>query len=167
MQIGDRPWAHASAIAACGLPNEWGSPPGKADNNHNHGKKPCRAHAGLAQSPLRDRASNFPYFSRVVRFDIDEKAMTVAQNWTYQPMYGNTALYSAAMSDADWQPNGNVLVASGTLSSARPVPGWAQIVEVTSDGETVFELNVIDSPTAYTTFDADRIPDLRTMTWAD
>jgi len=104
-----------------------------------------------------------PYYSRVVRFNIDEQAMTVAQDWTYQPMADHSALYSMAMSDADWLPNGNVLVASGTLTNSRPAPGWGQIVEVTEDGDTVFELNVIDSPTAYTVFDADRIPDLRTM----
>jgi hypothetical protein len=75
---------------------------------------------------------------------------------------GTTELYSSAMSDADWLPNGNVLVASGTLVNTRTLPGWAQIVEVTSEGETVFDLDVLDT-TAGTTFDADRIPDIRTM----
>lgn len=99
-------------------------------------------------------------YSRAVRYAIDEHAMTVAQLWSYRPTFRNVSLYSSAMSDADWQPNGNVLVASGTLWSRLDPPGWAQIVEVSEDGETLFELNVVESPLG-TTFDADRIPDIR------
>jgi hypothetical protein len=104
-----------------------------------------------------------PYHSRVVRFAIDEVAMTVEQQWTYFPKSGNDLLYSYAMSDADLQANGNVLIASGTLTSLRANPGWAQIIEVTDAGDPVFELNVVDAPQDATTFDADRIPDIRYM----
>jgi len=109
---------------------------------------------------------NPPYFSRAVRFSIDEAAMTISQTWAYEPKLDGSLLYSSAMSDADWQPNGNVLIASGALMSTRESPGWAQIVEVTEAGEPVFELHVMD--TAYgTTFDADRIPDIRFLPGID
>lgn len=107
---------------------------------------------------------NPPYYSRAVRFAIDEEAMTVEQLWVYQPRAGTASIFSSGMSDADLLPNGNVLIDSGGVASPRNTSGWSQIIEVTDSGESVFELDVLDSPRELTTFDADRIADIRHMT---
>ncbi len=115
---------------------------------------------GVYRAPAY-QTPRLPFYSRAVRFAIDEKLMTATQVWSYQPTWGAVPLFAEAMSDADRLPNGNVLIASGTLTSQRTRPGWAQILEVTNEGDVVFELAVIDSPMPATTFDADRIPDIR------
>jgi arylsulfate sulfotransferase len=102
--------------------------------------------------------------SRAVKYAIDEQQMTVTQAWSYEPSSNGGHLFSSAMSDADrLRSTGNELIASGSLQRAGNLPGWAQILEVTEDGTSVFELNVLDSPETLTVFGVNRIPDIRAM----
>ncbi|MBN1610318.1 MAG: aryl-sulfate sulfotransferase [Polyangiaceae bacterium] len=119
-------------------------------DNHNHG---ASAFNGSGRA-----------VSRAVKYAIDEEQMTVAQAWSYEPLASGKSLFSQAMSDADWLGStGNELIASGSLERSSDPPGWAQILEVTEDGTSVFELNVLDSPDTLTVFGASRIPDIRYM----
>ena len=106
-------------------------------------------------------------FSRAVRFAIDEASMEVSQTWSYWPTTEEGQVYAVAMGDADFQPEtNNTLVVSGTLVTAdTPSRVWVQLLEVTEDGTPVFEVDITAQPESSeqnaTTFEADRIPDIR------
>ena len=108
-------------------------------------------------------------FSRAVRYGIDEDAMTVSQAFAYWPLVGGSRTWANAMGDADLQPETeNTLIVSGTLQTdGSPSTVWGQLLEVTDDGTPVFELNVSAGPgdpqVNTSTFEADRIPDIRFM----
>jgi arylsulfate sulfotransferase len=61
-----------------------------------------RASPFTGQEPL----DNTEAFSRVVEYTVDEVARTVTQNWELRL---DPFVFSRAMGDADWLPNGNVL----------------------------------------------------------
>lgn len=108
-------------------------------------------------------------FSRAVRYTIDESSMTVSQAWSHWPLANGARTWANAMGDADLEPEtGNTLIVSGTLqTSGTPSTVWGQLLEVTEGGTPVFELDISaqpdDSQVNTSTFEADRIPDIRFM----
>ena len=108
-----------------------------------------------------------PFYSRAVRYTVDDDAMTVEQTWSYGSATGPEHFYSWRMSDADWQAGtGNMLIVSGALrTETTPDYEYIQVLELTEDGTPVFDLLVRDepgpSPTGHTAFEGERIADLR------
>ncbi len=101
-------------------------------------------------------------YSRAVLFSVDEEEMTVEQIWSFGESSGSDAFYSSAMGDADWQPTeGNVLICKGLLRGENG--SYSQIVEVSEEGEILFELTVqeADGSSNYAMHRARRIPDIR------
>jgi len=103
--------------------------------------------------------------SRAVRFAIDEEAMTVSQTFSHTPIADGEPAYANAMGDADLQPEtGNTLITSGTLQTSEGRV-WGQLLEVSEDTTPVFELTIRGAPDSSlpntSTFEADRIPDIR------
>lgn len=105
---------------------------------------------------------NPPYYSRAVRYLIDEQQRTVTQAWSYGAQSGPDSFFSSHLSDADLQPTtGNVLITAGALDAPSP---HVRIVEVSAAGMPVFDLEIHGTPQSCpdcTSFGADRIPDLR------
>ena len=112
--------------------------------------------------------------SRVVEFEIDEKAMTVKQVFEFKGLPGDE-FYCPFYCEADWLPQtGNILVTDGghiELKDGTPhdnVPGerqWARIFEVTREAphEKVFEV-VCESkpgvPFGWSIYRSQRYPNL-------
>lgn len=87
-------------------------------------------------------------WSRALEFTYDEEAMTWTQVWEWTD---STPYFSQFVSDSDRLPNGNVLVADGgrvkdqSLDIMVPKNSrWSRLVEVTDDGEIVFEMEQKD-----------------------
>lgn len=95
-------------------------------------------------------------WGRAVIYAVDEEAMTVSEAWSYGSPAGADFFYSGAMGDSDYQPlTGNVLFVNADS---------AEIVEVTQEGQRVFELSVSSGAMGFggvTIYRADRIADLR------
>ncbi len=111
-----------------------------------------------------------PYYSRAVRYFVDEEEMTVSQIWSFGTQSGANSFYSRYLSDADWLPQtGNTLITSGGLRSEEtqqePAYNYTRVREVTENREIVFELLVKaepgNAPTDYSSYDAERIEDIR------
>ncbi|MBN2717559.1 MAG: aryl-sulfate sulfotransferase [Deltaproteobacteria bacterium] len=101
-------------------------------------------------------------YSRAVLFSIDEEAMTVSQIWDYGSESGENHFYSSAMGNAIWQPqSGNVLICNGWMGDRNGTT--AQILEITEDGERVFELTAMQQggSSSYAIHRARRIADIR------
>ncbi len=113
-----------------------------------------------------ETASSLEY-SRVVLFEVDERAFTVRQRWSYGPESGPDSFYSALMGDADWQPTtANVLVTNAVMYTEKfGGSSFGQLLEVAPNGQRVFQLDVGDplsSGTAvYGIYRAQRLPDIR------
>ncbi len=141
---------------------------------HQHAVEVTPSGIGVFDNGMRDVPAfeeyQSPYYSRAVEFIVDEEEMTVTENWTYGPHADDPgSFYAPIMSDADWQPEtGNVLITAGTLTAdSDPEYRYARIREVTAAGDAVFEMLVVDAPssepTNFSTFGADRIPDVRRL----
>jgi hypothetical protein len=82
-------------------------------------------------------------YSRAVAYQVDEKAMTAQELWSFTTDY-----YTSFLGSTRWLENGNILVCAGGQNAklgnvpGPPVPGVAQIVEVTMDSpaEKVWEI---------------------------
>jgi arylsulfate sulfotransferase len=106
-------------------------------------------------------------YGRAVIFDVDEANMSVSQVWSYGAAAGPDHFFSPIMGDADWQPTtGNVLITNGEIDTGPYIIG--QVMEVTPEGERVFQLDVGGDTTVttrYTSYRAERIVDLRQLTF--
>jgi hypothetical protein len=70
--------------------------------------------------------------SRSARYSIDTSTWVAREIWSW-----DTDLFTSKLGDSDSLDNGNVLVCAGA-----PKSGDARVVEVSSDGEVVWEINV-------------------------
>ena len=75
--------------------------------------------------------------SRMVELEINESTMTANESWVW---VAPNSYYSHALGDADRLPNGNRLGTFGTSSHPNTNFG-ARLVEVTNEGNIVWELN--------------------------
>jgi arylsulfate sulfotransferase len=106
-------------------------------------------------------------FSRAVEYAIDEKAMQVAEVWSYGDR-GEESFYSSALGDANFLPlKQNVLITDGfRITQGIPDSRWARIIEVTHTipAQKVFELIVRDAPgsnyAGWRIYRAQRLPSL-------
>jgi len=106
-------------------------------------------------------------WSRALEFTWDEEAMTWTQVWEWTD---DEPFYSQMVSDADRLDNGNVLIADGARvkDQAEDLMNpanfkWCRLVEVTDDGEVVFEMeqrNFSGDALGYTIYRAQRWPSL-------
>ena len=106
-------------------------------------------------------------YSRAVIYDIDEAASTVAQVWSYGEPAGPASFFSETRGNVDWQPTtGNRLLVNGNCRSAAAI-AYAKVLEVTPEGERVFELDVGDpadtpsDPRSHSIYRVQRFADLR------
>jgi len=106
-------------------------------------------------------------YSRGVIYEVDEVARSVEQVWSYGAASGDESFFSGSRGDTDWLPNtSNVLIVSGKV---RGLSGslHAEILEITPDGQRVFELMVGDAsaepvdPRSHATYRGQRIADIR------
>jgi hypothetical protein len=102
-------------------------------------------------------------YTRAVAFAIDESEMKVSKAWSYGEA-PQEPFFSPAMGDADFQPiTGNTLLVNAQLSTGAR--NYAQILEVTSSGDAVFQLDIGKkagpSDPDYSVYRAQRIADLR------
>jgi len=112
-------------------------------------------------------------WSRALEFTWDEEAMTWTQVWEWTD---DEPFYSQMVSDADRLDNGNVLVADGARvkDQAEDLMNptnfkWCRLLEVTDDGEVVFEMeqkNFSGDALGYTIYRAQRWPSLYPETMA-
>ncbi len=89
-----------------------------------------------------------PQYSRLVVFDVDAEARTVATRWTLDVTPTTGRLFSFAMGDADSLPNGNVLAVYGHLAGEAGVPNAA-----TGRGDTHARLLEVDPETGEAVLD--------------
>jgi arylsulfate sulfotransferase len=117
-----------------------------------------RASPFTDEVPARPEAS----YSRVVEYAIDEAAGTVRQTWEHVP---DPPLFSSAMGDADWLPNGNVLADYGFVQWIDHVatedlglgPHLVRLIEVVpATGEVVWEVQLA-GPEGWHAYRAERI----------
>ncbi len=78
-------------------------------------------------------------FSRAVEYELDFETMTAEEVWAY-----DLGIYTSSQGDADRLANGNTLVAGAGSRSAD-----MRVVEVTPDGEVVWEINTNPDVTTY------------------
>jgi hypothetical protein len=106
-------------------------------------------------------------YSRVARYAPNDEDLTVRQLWEYGPETGEDSVFSALMGDADWQPvTGNVLITNSVLYTEKfGGSPYGQLLEVTPDGQRVFQLDVgdpTDSGSAiHAIYRAQRLEDIR------
>lgn len=109
-----------------------------------------------------------PPYSRAVEYALDTTTWTATETWAYVHPVANN--YAPFVGDADRLSNGNVLITDGGLVSDPAANIFeptniksARILEVTADdpAEVVFELEIGDLVTGYTTYRADRIESLQ------
>lgn len=106
---------------------------------------------------------NSETYTRAVEYAIDEEAMEVRQIWEYGAESVET-IFSASRGDADWLPTtDNVLIdfADPRLIDGQS-PGLSQsrIMEVTRDGEKVFEVRINYPDSSSIAYRTERIPSL-------
>lgn len=107
-------------------------------------------------------------YSRIVEFTVDEAARTVSQNWDFRL---TPDVFSYAMGDADWLPNGNVLADFALVQwvDGQPTNDYGRgdstvrIVEFDPvTGEVIWDLDVwgdlADHPNEWQAYRAQRIP---------
>lgn len=87
-------------------------------------------------------------YSRALELEIDEVSRRARAVWTYRH---DPHLFCPIWSDADRLPNGNTLVTFGT----RTEGDTSRYVEVTSEGEVVWEAELL--PSGWGTYRAERI----------
>jgi hypothetical protein len=80
--------------------------------------------------------------SRVVEYAVDVARREATLLW----QWSEPGWYDPQLGDADYLPNGNILIAKGFILAASPASAVqaSQVVEVTRDGEVVFRLSVGD-----------------------
>ena len=117
-------------------------------------------HRAAAYEPYDDEQ---PQWSRAVMYAIDEAQQEVSEIWSYGDPAGDNFYFSYGFGDADWQPvTGNVLITNGdTWEAGNIISG--QIMEVTPEGERVFDLIVRSSEpdSVNAVYRAERIADIR------
>lgn len=104
-------------------------------------------------------------YSRAVLFDVNEITHTVSQVWSFGAPDGEDFFYTEAMGSAEWQPvTGNVLIGNGWMAGGG-AGIYTRALEVTPDGNRVFEMlvegNRDDNNTRYASHRVRRIPDIR------
>jgi len=107
------------------------------------------------------------FFSRALELTFDETSMVCAEAWEWRD---SEPFYSQYLGDADRLPGGNVLVGDGgrVQDQAQPLYNpfnlkWYRIVEVTGDGEVVWELRARDfsgNVLGYSLYRAQRWPSI-------
>jgi arylsulfate sulfotransferase len=109
--------------------------------------------------------------SRAVEYAIDEDNMEVSQVWEYGAESPADALFSGALSDADWMTQtGNVLIDFGNVASVNGVPSddlglgsnHTRIIEVTrgTPAEVVFDMTLYAPGARRSVYRVERIPSL-------
>ncbi len=90
-------------------------------------------------------------YSRIVKYRIDETAMTIQQEWHYGKERG-LETYASFVSDADFnEQSGNFIFSPGAVNDDGPRHG--KIVEINaSTSEVVFEATITPPQTARVTF---------------
>ena len=119
------------------------------------------------EKPLSDEEN----FSRAVEFEIDEAAMRVRQIWEYGERSGEL-IFACYQGGAMRLPTtGNTFMTFGgiCLKDGKPYGsnidsfGRARLIEVTPEGDVVFDLEIDDSnspePMAYSAFRATHLPE--------
>ncbi len=115
-------------------------------------------------------------YSRVVRYDIDEVAMTIRQVWAFDTsVVAGGSLFSSAVGDVDVLPTGSVLGVFGFLETipggqqTNEGAGWGdksvRVIEFDPDSlEEIWHLHLrsdrTDNTGGFTAYRADRIPAL-------
>lgn len=87
-------------------------------------------------------------YSRAMELAIDEDEMTAESVWTWGE---ELDLFTPIWGDADRLPNGNTLITFGT----RTQPKTSRIIEVTSDGERVLDIELL--PTGWGMYRAEKL----------
>ncbi len=103
-----------------------------------------------ADPPMPPSAS----YSRIVEYTIDETSRTVHQNWDFRLIPG---VFSFAMGDADWLPNGNVLADFAYVEWEGGEP-----METLGRGHNSFRVVEFDPATGAVIWDLDVWGDLAT-----
>ncbi|MBK7974083.1 MAG: aryl-sulfate sulfotransferase [Deltaproteobacteria bacterium] len=105
-----------------------------------------------------------PHESRPVIYSIDTNAMTVHEDWAWVDPDWDPPIFSYFSGDANWLPNGNVLVDDAGAWDAIPLGlRWIRVAEVRpSDNLKVWEMTIRqDFPTMpWTGYRAERIASL-------
>jgi hypothetical protein len=106
--------------------------------------------------------------SRAVEYQVDESTMTVRQTWEWGMEQSGEQIYTPFVGDADELPNANVLIAFGGLCTINGVPdenigacrSSARVIEVTRNGEAVFDISIDDpddTTTGYIVYRSERL----------
>ncbi len=108
-------------------------------------------------------------YSRAVIYAVNEDDFSVEEVWSYGSA-GDDAFFSPTRGDADWQPEtGNMVLATGNIRTASGA-AYGQVLEVTPEGDLVFELDVGDrsddesNTSRHSIYRAQRLSDLRSQT---
>ena len=100
-------------------------------------------------------------FTRVVEYALDDEQMTSRIVWEYPGELVDDSWYHSTWGDADRMPNGNTLITTSSLYAAE---GTNRILEVTPEGETVWEMLLSsatgDEEIRYGAYRSERIPPL-------
>jgi arylsulfate sulfotransferase len=122
--------------------------------------------AGAFEAPMEDAKS----YSRAVEFEVDEKAKTVRQVWSYGEQRSDK-LFACYQGGARRLPKtGNTFITFGGMCFENGHPsntnigtfGKARLIEVTPAGDVVLDIAVDDSnspsPSPWSAFRADHMP---------
>jgi len=135
-----------------------------------NGRILCFDNGNYRATPFDQKLPPEKNYSRVVEFDVDEKARTVREVWSYAGVPADR-LYACYQGGAFRLPQtGNTLMTYGGIVTVDGKPhdvaeaGFcrARLVEVTSDGEVVFDLWIDgsgeDPPLPLSVFRAEHLP---------
>ncbi len=100
---------------------------------------------------MYDNGTETRGFSRAVIYHLDEETMQSTIEWEYPGTFAVDPWYNVAGGDVDLLPNGNVLIVGG-LGQAPD-----RIMEVTPDGEKVWQLWFDDEVAKVSAYQAERI----------
>lgn len=130
----------------------------------------CFDNGNHRAAPFDPPMPNAECYSRAVEFAVDEGAGTVEQVWSYGDGPGES-LFACFQGGARRLPEtGNTFITYGGVATVDGVPsgdndggfGRARLLEVTPDGEVVFDLWVDagaeETPVSYSVFRAEHMP---------
>ena len=97
---------------------------------------PKFADAGRTRLLFFDNGIGERNYSRVIEYEIDEKAMTAEITFEYDGIDSNHGWFSSGWGDADYLENGNILVTKGFHDNNQA----PSVFEITRDKKVVWEL---------------------------
>ena len=135
------------------------------------GRVLCFDNGNFRAAAFAPKRSDATSYSRVVEFEVDEKARTVRQRWCFGDG-GPNRIFACYQGGALRLPQtGNTFMTFGGICSINGVPtsdnveafGKARLIEVTPDGKIVFDASIDDSASAephpFSAFRAEHFPD--------